>query len=241
MRGKAQTSMGRETPDMLIKAAEARLKQWNVTGEQIAALEKSGQAEELLTLRSPFRGVVQEVAAHQGVNVKVGDHLVDVADLSVVWIWADFYEDELSMLEKGQQMVITAKAYPNDKFTGQIAVISSFVSETKRTARARIDINNPDFKLRPGMYANAELSMSMGEGLTLPVSAVMPTGRRNVVFVDKGDGRLEPRFVELGAKYGDLYEVRNGVTEGERVVASANFLIDAESKVQGALKNFGQP
>ena len=102
----------------------------------------------------------------------------------------------------------------------------------------RIDIPNPEFKLRPGMYVNAELAMEMGDGLTIPVSAVMPTGTRSVVFVDKGEGRLEPHIVQLGEKYGDIYEVRGGLVGGERVVASANFLIDAESKVQGALKEW---
>src|SRR6266496_2304636 len=105
-------------------------------------------------------------------------------------------------------------------------------------AKVRIDIPNPDFKLRPGMYVNAELAMDMGEGLTIPVSAVMPTGTRNVAFVNKGGGKLEPRIIQLGQKYGDVYEVQDGLREGEQVIASANFLIDAESKVQGALKDF---
>jgi Cu(I)/Ag(I) efflux system membrane fusion protein len=102
----------------------------------------------------------------------------------------------------------------------------------------RIDLPNPEYKLRPGMYVNVELGMSMGDGLTIPVSAVMPTGRRTLVFIDKGEGRLEPRFVQLGRKYGEFYEVLEGLKTGERVVASGNFLIDAESKVQGAIKSF---
>jgi len=133
---------------------------------------------------------------------------------------------------------VTASSYPNDHFEGQVAVISPFLEQSKRTAKVRIDIPNPDFKLRPGMYVNADLEMDMGEALTVPVSAVMPTGTRNVVFVDKGEGKLEPRIVELGSKYGDIYEVKSGLQGDERVVASANFLIDAESKVQGALRGF---
>jgi len=104
--------------------------------------------------------------------------------------------------------------------------------------KVRIDIPNPASKLRPGMYVNVELAMDMGEGLTIPVSAAMPTGSRTLVFVDKGEGRLEPRPIQLGRKYGDIYEVLGGLHDGERVVASANFLIDAESKVQGAVKTF---
>ena len=225
----------------LIEAAERRLKQWNVTDEQIASLERSGTPTENLTLLSPFTGVVQMVSAGQGKNVKVGDALADVADLSVVWVWAEIYEDEMSMVKKGQKAVVFARAYPNEGFYGEIALVNPFVDEMKRTSKVRIDIPNPDFKLRPGMYANVELAMDMGQGLAIPVSAVMPTGLRNVVFVDKGMGKLEPRIVQLGGEFGDYYEVKEGVAEGERVVASANFLIDAESKVQGALKDFEEP
>lgn len=240
MRDEAKAEDARATPERLIASAESRLRQWNITDEQIAEIERKRQPDETLTLRSPFRGVVQEVPAHQGVNVKVGDHLIDIADLSVVWVSAEFYESELSMLKTGQAVTVTSSSYPNERFEGQVAVISPFLEPTKRTAKVRIDIPNPDFKLQPGMYANVELGMDMGEGLVVPASAVMPTGSREIAFVDKGGGKLEARVVELGEQIGDHYEVKSGLAEGERVVASANFLIDAESKVQGALADFGQ-
>lgn len=240
MRDQARSPAARKTPEQLIKAAKFRLQQWNITEDQISELEKTRQPNEYLTLRSPFRGVVQEVPAHQGVNVKAGDHLVDVVDLSVVWVWAEFYENELSMLRSGQKVIITAKSFPGEAFNGSVALINPFIDPVKRTTKVRIDIPNADFKLRPGMFVNAELAMNMGEALTLPASAVMPTGRHNYVFVDKGDGKLEPRLVELGVKYGDAYEIKSGLAEGDRVVASANFLIDAEAKVQGALNAFGE-
>jgi Cu(I)/Ag(I) efflux system membrane fusion protein len=238
MRDEAKSKDARETPERLIDSAKRRLQLWNVTDQQIAELEKTRKPSETLTLLSPFRGVVQSVPAEQGKAVKVGDMLVEVADLSVVWVWAEFYENELSMLQAGQEFAITTASYPGEKFQGTISVINPFLDPTKRTARVRIDIPNPDFKLRPAMYVNAELGMQMGEGLTIPASAVMPTGSRNIVFVDKGGGKLEPRVVQLGSKYGDSYEVQSGLHENERVVASANFLIDAESKVQGALNDF---
>ena len=240
MRDEAKSKEARETPERLIQSARRRLQLWNVTDEQIAELEKTRNPQENLTLLSPFRGVVQSVPVEQGKSVKIGDMLVEVADLSVVWVWAEFYENELPMLKVGQKIDITTKSYPGEKFQGTISLINPFLDEAKRTAKVRIDIPNPDFKLRPAMYVNAELAMDMGEGLTIPVSAVMPTGTRNVVFVDKGEGKLQPRIVQLGAKYGDAYEVQSGLVENERVVASANFLIDAESKVQGALKEFEQ-
>jgi Cu(I)/Ag(I) efflux system membrane fusion protein len=238
MRDEAKTKEARETPVRLIESAKRRLELWNVTPEQIAELERSRKASDTLMLLSPFRGVVQSVPIEQGKSVKIGDMLVEVADLGVVWVWAEFYENELSMLKLGQNFAITSKSYPGEKFEGTISVINPFLDEAKRTAKVRSDIANADFKLRPGMYVNAELEMDMGTALTVPVSAVMPTGTRNIVFVDKGEGKLEPRIVQVGAKYGDIYEVQGGLQENESVVASANFLIDAESKVQGALKDF---
>jgi len=238
MRDEAKSKDARETPSRLISSAKQRLRLWNVTDTQIDDLQKTRKPQENLTLLSPFRGVVQSVPVDQGKGVKVGDMLVEVADLSVVWVWAEFYENELPMLKVDQKIDITAKSYPGEKFEGTISLINPFLDEAKRTAKIRIDIPNPDFKLRPGMYVNAELAMDMGEGLTIPVGAVMPTGTRNVAFVNKGGGKLEPRIVQLVQKYGESYEVQSGLREGEQVVASANFLIDAESKVQGALKDF---
>jgi Cu(I)/Ag(I) efflux system membrane fusion protein len=240
MRDQAKSKDARDTPQRLIESAKRRLHLWNVTEQQIAELEKRRKASDTLTLLSPFRGVVQSVPVEQGKNVKTGDLLVEVADLSVVWLWAEFYENELSMLQVGQKLAITAKSYPGQTFDGTISLIDPFLDATKRTAKVRIDIPNPDFKLRPGMYVNAELEMDMGAALTVPLSAVMPTGTRSIVFVDKGEGKLEPRVVQLGTKYGDIYEVQSGLQENERVVASANFLIDAESKVQGALRGFDE-
>jgi RND family efflux transporter MFP subunit len=238
MRDEARTKEARETPLRLIESAKRRLQLWNVTEQQIAELEKTRKASDTLTLLSPFRGVVQSVPVEQGKSVKSGDMLVEVADLSVVWVWAEFYATELSMLQIGQEFAITTASYPGQKFEGTLRVINPFLDETKRTAKVRVDIPNLDFKLRPGMYVNAELAMDMGEALTVPVSAVMPTGTRNLVFVDKGQGKIEPRIVQLGYKYADIYEVQSGLQENERVIASANFLISAESKVQGALKEF---
>jgi len=238
MRDEAKTSAVRLGPGRLIASAKSRLKQWNVTEDQIAKLEHERTPNESLTLRSPFRGVVQEVPAHQGVTVRVGDHLVDVADLSVVWVWGEFYQDELPMLRTGQEATVTSSSYPGEEFKGQLSLLDPFIDGTKRTGRARLDIQNPDLKLKPGMFVDLSLGMDMGESLVVPVSAIIPTGKRNIAFVDKGNGKLEPRALVLGPKYGEIYAVTSGLAEGERVVASANFLIDAEAKIQGALKTW---
>ncbi len=242
MRDEARSTEARRTAQGLVDSAKRRLAQWNVTTAQIAELERTRRPGEFLTLLSPFRGIVEAVPVDQGRNVRMGDHLVDVADLSSVWVWADVYENELSLFRLGQKVKLTTAAYPGQEFEGKISLINPYLNEAQRTAKVRIDIPNPDFRLRPAMYVSAVLATGGSrEALTLPIGAVMPTGTRSLVFVDKTRGRLEPRAVLLGEKYGDRYEVKEGLAEGERVVSSANFLIDAEAKVQGALKGFEEP
>ena len=242
MRDDARSAEARRTARQLIDSAKRRLAQWNVTPAQITDLERTRRPSEFLTLLSPFRGIVEAVPVDQGRNVRTGDHLVDVADLSSVWVWADVYENELSSFRVGQKVKLTTAAYPGQEFTGTISLVNPFLDPAQRTGKVRIDIPNPDFRLRPAMYVSAVLTAGGSrEALTIPVGAVMPTGTRSIVFVDKTEGRLEPRAVSLGEKYGDRYEVNAGLSEGERLVASANFLIDAEAKVQGALKSFEEP
>jgi RND family efflux transporter MFP subunit len=224
--------------EQLVESAKKRLNFWNINDSQIAALEKSRLAEETLTLQSPFKGVVQDLDVDQGRHVSVGDHLVDIADLSAVWVWAQFYQSDLALLKTGLPVAITSSSYPNETFDGKISVIDPFMNDATRTTRVRIDVTNVDWKLRPDMYVDAELHVNMGEGLTVPVSALLPTGAHNIVFVDKGEGRLQPRYIKLGRQYGDFYEVKSGLNENERVVSSGNFLIDAEAQVQGVLKSW---
>ena len=237
-RSGAGAHSAREDFQRLIDSAERRLKLWNITDEQIAEIERTRQPQESLPILSQVDGVVQSLPVTQGASVGVGAPLVEVADLSVVWVWGEFYQDELPMLKVGQEITVSSSSYPGEKFPGQITVVDPFIDQGKRTGRVRADIQNPDRKLKPDMYVDLLLEMDMGRSLVVPVSAVMPTGQRNIAFVDKGQGKLEPRFLELGGKYGDVYAVNSGLTEGERVVASANFLIDAESKIQGALKSW---
>jgi RND family efflux transporter MFP subunit len=224
--------------DQLIQSAKRRLRQWNLTDQQIDELEKSRITSEYLTLVSPFKGVVEEVPVDQGARFSMGQKLISVVDLSVVWVWAEFYQNEIPMVKMGQRVSIT---FDSDvSIDGVVAVVNPFVSQTERTTKVRIDLPNAGLQLRPGMYVNADLSVDLGEGLTIPMNAVVPTGSRNIVFLDKGNGRLQPSIVQLGSQIGDAYQVLSGLKEGDRVVASANFLIDAESQVQGALQDFDQ-
>jgi Cu(I)/Ag(I) efflux system membrane fusion protein len=227
-----------QTAEHLLAGARARLQQWNISDEQIDALEQSGQAAEYLTLNSPLTGVVEAVAVHPGQHVAAGDHLLDLVDLSSVWVWAEFYENELPQLKPGLAVTVSSSSLPGFSVAGKIAVVDPFLNEAKRTGRVRIDVDNAGAKLRPEAYVDVALALNLGNGLVIPFNAVLPTGEHNVVFVDKGEGRLEPRFIQLGGRFGDYYQVTAGLKAGERVVSSANFLVDAESKVQGALKSW---
>ena len=233
-----QNAAAVDNAERLLQGARARLRQWGISEAQIDYVEKSGKAEQYLQLDSPIVGVPEEVAVHQGRHVSVGDHLLDLVDLSSVWVWAEFYEDELPLLKPGLAVTISGAALPGISIPGTISVIDPVLNDMKRTGRVRIDVDNPGFRLRPVAYVDVALSLDEGELITVPFDAVLTTGEHNIVFVDKGSGRLEPRFVQLGAKFGDDYQVTRGLRAGERVVNSANFLVDAESRVQGALKSW---
>jgi Cu(I)/Ag(I) efflux system membrane fusion protein len=234
--GKGGPAATAEGISRLIASARARLGQWDVPQEVLAGLEASRKVPSYLTVVSPMDGTVESLGVNQGRHVVAGDPLVAIADLRSVWIWADFYQEDLPLLKEGLPVAVTSSAFPSEGFKGTIALVDPFISETKRTARVRIDAANPRMLLRPDMYVDVELVIEKPDCLSVPVEAVLPTGRHDIVFVDKGAGRLEPRFIEIGRKFGNRYEVSTGLAQGERVVSSANFLIDAESKIQGALK-----
>src|SRR5438445_6649631 len=172
----------------LIESAERRLRLWNVTDEQLPKSEQTRQGEESLPILSKVDGVVQNLPVTQGANVAMGSSLVEVADLSVVWVWGEFYQDELPMLEIGQEVTGTPSSYAGNKLRRKIKPIDPFIANVKRTGRVRLDIHNPDLKLKPDMYVDLMLDMDMGRSLVVPVSAIIPTGKRNIDYVDKGDG-----------------------------------------------------
>jgi Cu(I)/Ag(I) efflux system membrane fusion protein len=221
-------------------AAKNRLLLWNLTTNQITDLEKweTRVPRDTAEIQAPFSGIVQKLSAEPGKNFGMGDELLELTDLQTVHVWANFYQEDLPLLKEGLPVDITTSAWPGETFHGKVAVIDPFLDSDTRTVRVRIDIENPELKLRPEMFVDVGLDIDAGEQLAVPVNAVMPTGEHNIVFVDKGGGNLEPRFIELGQQYGDYYEVKSGLNDGERVVASGNFLIDTESQIQGALKSW---
>ncbi len=233
----AQASMQR-----LADSALQRLRNWDISETELQRLTRDGQTTQYLTLRSPANGVVLEKPAIQGKRFMAGEVLYQVADLSQVWLLAEVFEQDLGQVRIGQAASIRVDAYPEKVFSGKVTFVYPTVTPESRTARVRIELANPGGVLKPSMYARAEFTTMRGKGqaLTVPDSAVLDTGTRQLVLVQRAEGRFEPRPVKLGARGDGYIEVLDGVKAGEMVVVSANFLIDAESNLKAAFSGFGQ-
>jgi len=223
----------------LAESAKRRLKLWDISDDQIKALEESGQPKKTLTLYSAFSGFVLEKTVYPGMNVMPGMALFKLADLTVVWLIADIYEYELPFVRLGQQASVQLSYLPGETFTGKVIYIYPALNPETRTAKVRFEFPNQHGKLKPEMFANVEIKVRLGQKLVVPEGAVIDTGIRQMVIIDKGSGYFEPREVKVGAKAEDYYEVIKGLKAGERVVTSANFLIDSESKLKEAVSGVG--
>jgi Cu(I)/Ag(I) efflux system membrane fusion protein len=226
----------------LADSALQRLRNWDISETELQRLTQDGKTTQYLTLRSPANGVVLEKPAIQGKRFMSGEVLYQVADLSQVWLLAEVFEQDLGQVRLGQPANIRVDAYPEKAFAGKVTFIYPTVTPESRTARVRIELANPQALLKPSMYARVEFGSSRGKGqaLTVPDSAVLDTGTRQLVLVQRGEGKFEPRPVKLGARGDGYIEVLEGVNAGESVVVSANFLIDAESNLKAAFSGFGQ-
>ena len=223
----------------LVESARRRLRLWDISEEQIRELEQTGQVRKSLTLYSPYSGIVLEKMAFKGMRVEPGMALYKLADLTVVWLIADIYEYELPLIRLGQQASINLSYLPGEAFTGKAVFIYPYLDAQTRTARVRFEFANPRGTLKPEMYAGVEITIRLGDKVAVPEGAIIDTGIRKVAIVEKGAGYFEPRDVKLGTKAGDYYEVLDGLKVGERVVTSANFLIDSESKLKEAVGGAG--
>jgi len=224
--------------ESLRSAARARLRLWDVADPEVAALEKRGTVLETLPVRSPASGVVVEKNVVEGAAFEAGMRLFRIAPLEHVWVEAEIYASDLALVSVGQSATISAPYLPARTLEGHIAyVLPSLASET-RTARVRLELDNGDLALRPEMFVDVELHVDLGERVLIPVSAVIVAGERRVVFVDRGSGVLEPRAIKTGVANDERIEILEGLEPGERVVASGNFLIAAESRVQSALEQW---
>lgn len=224
----------------LAEASLARLRNWDISDEQVKALARTGEARRTLTFRSPVNGIVTEKKAVQGMRFMPGEALYQIADLSSVWVIADVFEQDIGQIRSGAKARVTIGAYPGRVFEGSVAYVYPTLKAETRSIPVRVELANPGTLLKPGMFAEVELPTgAKGAVLTVPASAIIDSGRRQIVFVQLGEGRFEPRDVKLGARSDERVEVHEGVREGEQVVVSANFLIDAESNLKAALGSFG--
>ena len=224
----------------LLEATRHRLHLWDIGDEHIRELERTKQVTKTLPIHSPISGTVIRKEILQGAHVEPGEELYTIADLSHVWILADIYEYELSSITVGQEATVTLSYDPTTTLHGRIAFIYPTVDPKTRTAVVRFEVENGADKLKPEMYTNVEVHIPLGVHLVVPEGAVLDTGTRTIVFVDRGQGTLEPRDVRVGTKVENLYTVERGLTPGERVVASATFLIDSESKLRAATNMMGE-
>ncbi|MCH8287902.1 MAG: efflux RND transporter periplasmic adaptor subunit [Candidatus Marinimicrobia bacterium] len=224
--------------DPLLKSTRERLSNWDITPEQIRELERSGKVSKVMTLYSPFNGVVVEKMALEGMNVGEGMNLYAIADLSKVWVYADIYEYELPWLEEGLDAVMSLTYIPGKKFEGSIAYVYPYLDSKTRTVRVRLEFDNEDGKLRPGMYANIVIkTRDRKKAVVIPKESVIHSGERDIVFIDIGEGKYEPREVTLGAEgEGGYYEVLEGLTGSELVVTSGQFMLDSESSLREAVR-----
>jgi membrane fusion protein, copper/silver efflux system len=225
----------------LLDATAERLKQWGVPQKELTRLESTGQVQQELEIDSPVSGYVTERNAFPSVAVQPETRLYTIADLSTVWVQAQVFQNDLERIRLGAPAALDLNTYPGRTFTGRVDFIYPQVDMDTRTAKVRVVFSNPGLQLKPGMFVNVDLKVPMGRQLVIPASGVLQSGAREIAFVERSDGYLEPRDIELGARVGDDFIVLKGLKAGEQIVTSANFLIDSESQLQAAAGSFVPP
>ena len=228
--------------ERLLDAARMRLQLWDISQKQIAQLEKSGQAQKTLTIHAPVKGVVSKKQVRDGEFVQAGRELLEISDLSKVWVYAYIYEYEIPWVKTGQHVNVTFP-FSSKPVMGRISTIYPYLDKRSRTVRARIDLDNTDLNLKPDMYADIEIFTDPVSGvISIPAEAVLYTGKKERVFVALGEGKFEPRQVTVGLQDESGYvEIVDGIGEGERVVTSAQFMLDSESKLREAIQKMLEP
>ncbi|MFA5951165.1 MAG: efflux RND transporter periplasmic adaptor subunit [Hyphomicrobium sp.] len=219
--------------------ARRRLRNLGVPDEFIEQIKRDRRVPDVITVRAPIDGVVLERNVVDGQAFKAGDVAFRIADHSLVWMLADVPEGDMASIKPGEPVTVTVRAHPGRIFKGAVSVVYPHLMKETRTARVRIELPNPDLALLPDMYGDVEISTGSNEDVVaVPASAIIDSGSRQVALIDLGDGRYEPRQVELGRRGDGFIEILSGVSGGERVVVNGNFLIDSESNLQAALKSF---
>jgi Cu(I)/Ag(I) efflux system membrane fusion protein/cobalt-zinc-cadmium efflux system membrane fusion protein len=225
----------------LSAAAEQRLEQWDVPQSELQKLTDAGKPITDLTINSPVSGYITEYNALPNMYVQPSTRLYTVADLSSVWVYAQVFQDAVGRIRPGDTAQITVDSYPGRTFYGRIEEILPQVDMATRTVRVRLAMANPGLRLKPGMFVNVDVKASLGRQLVVPASAVFQSGTRQLVFLNQGNGSLEPKEITVGPEVGDDFVVLKGLQAHQSVVTSANFLIDSESQLQAAAGSFVPP
>lgn len=217
----------------LVSSAKQRLMLFGVKESQIAELERAGKPNIRLPIYTPLSGVVIEKMMQQGQYVNTGEVLFNIADLSTVWVEVEVYENEFPNIHIGQQVEIRSQSFPGKPFSGKIAYIYPFLDPKTRTVKARVEMANPGMKLKPDMFVNAIIKVPLGSAIVVPVTAVIDTGKRQVVWVETSTGMFEPRDVQVGQTSNDKIQILSGLKAGDKVAVSGGYLIDSESQLKG--------
>lgn len=227
--------------DWLLQAAADRLRQFDIPQREIASLEQGGKAQHDIEVDSPASGYIIERNALPNQYVQADSKLYTIADLSRVWVYANVAQTDVGRLKSGNAAIVTVDAYPGKRFSGRIDQVLPQVDPMTRTVRVRLVFSNPGVVLKPGMYVNVNIGVPLGRQLVVPSSAVLQAGTRQIAFIDHGQGYLEPRMIEVGPRVEDRVAVLEGLRSGDRVVSSANFLVDSEAQLQAAMGSFAPP
>jgi Cu(I)/Ag(I) efflux system membrane fusion protein len=223
----------------MMASARRKLELWDIPVAEIDHLERTRQPTKTLTLVSPISGVVTAKNVVQGGRVSPGEAPYEITDLSEIWGMADAYETDLARVRVGMKATLTLPAYPDRSFVGRVAFIDPLLDPKTRTTKVHLHFMNPKRELKPEMYGEVVLEGVARDGLRIPADAVIRSGSQDVVFLARGEGKFEPRAVQIGSKNGDQVEVTGGLEEGQEVVTRANFLVDSESQLRASLSAIG--
>jgi membrane fusion protein, copper/silver efflux system len=228
-----------ENGESLVASARRRLELWDVPAAEIDRLTTTREPNKTMTLVSPIAGVVTAKSVVQGARVSPGEAPYEITDLGEVWVMADAYESDIGRIHPNMKASLTLAAYPNRTFAGMVAFIDPLLDPKTRTAKVHLHFANPTRELKPEMFGEVTLQGVSQEGLQIPADAVIRAGAQDVVFVALGQGRFEPRAIEVGARSGEMVEVKAGLADGTEVVTRANFLVDSESQLRASLAAIG--
>ena len=220
----------------LLEATQRRFRLWDISEGELKTIERTGKPLTYMTIHSHMNGYITKRMFFPGMHVAEHEDVLVMADLSDVWVIADIYEYELTLVKVGELATLQLSYYPGETFTGKVMYLYPTIETSTRTAKVRFEFPNPDNKLKPGMYTNVMLQSDLGERLSVAEDSVIDTGERKVVFVASGDGYFEPRVVKVGKKAEGYYEVMEGLREGEEVVRNATFFVDSESRLKAAFQ-----